>query len=272
MNKKSLSPIALILFLSVSIAAFFQPVNLAKANWMYVPETPIKDPPIVVVQSPISNNTYAHDLALNFSVTKPKSWGPNDSKPLGGIRSIDYNLNGQDYNIYTAKSQVPFDELSPTSNFSISLEGLSNGTNSLKLVVVGATFYRINPTPPPNWQGPWTGYGPFDKEYYMKTTLTTNFEVNSSLSPSPAPTPSLSTIPSPTPTHISTPTEMAPPSSSPWPTASGQPASSTNPDQSALQTDLIYAAATAAAAIAATSTAAVALMRRKKSNSRSLSA
>jgi hypothetical protein len=105
MNTKSLLPIVLILFLSVSIAAFAQSVNLAKGNWMYVPETPIKDPPIVTMQSPISNSVYADDVTLNFTVTKPQSWGPNDSKPLGGIRSIDYMLNGQDYNnVYTAKS------------------------------------------------------------------------------------------------------------------------------------------------------------------------
>jgi N-acetylneuraminic acid mutarotase len=76
---------------------------------------------------------------------------------------------------------------------------------------------------------------------------------------SPAPSPTLS----PTPT----PTESLSPSASPSSTASGQqPASSPNPQQTTLQTELIYATAATVAIIIVAVAAVMALRKRRKKN------
>jgi hypothetical protein len=222
------SKLAVILTVGLLLPALFvaglQIVDVVKANWIYMPQTPITDSLTPTIQSPINNTFYSNDVNLNFTVTKPNSWIPTGGKPYGGIHSITYMLDGQESKIYTAKNNPPYDELEASTNFCIPLnEALSNGTHNLKLTVVGITIYWEFPTPPPNTHN-WAS-APLIHEYSMSVSQTVTFTTNRYIesTPSPTQTPTLSPTPSPIPTPILSPTSSPTQQSTLEPTYSASP-------------------------------------------------
>jgi hypothetical protein len=151
-----------------------------RANWidMMFRNTPITDPPILTMNSPIANATYTNSATLNFTVAKPASWYSNKEdtgvKPYGSITTIDYTLDGQRRNIYTDQDIIPYDDLPLVSNFSIVLNDLYGGTHKLVLTVISNSIYWVYPTPPPGYHGTWSS-GPETKYYTTTVSNTVTF-------------------------------------------------------------------------------------------------
>ncbi len=146
--KKAILTAIIVAILSVSLFASIEAVEMAKANWVYMPQSPNTDPPTIIFLSPINNSTYVDNVNLNFTVTKPDSWIPSGDKPYGSIRSIAYTIDGQEHILYTAHDQIPFDDLEPNTNFNLTFkEILSDGPHSLKVNVEAATIYWKWSTP-----------------------------------------------------------------------------------------------------------------------------
>jgi hypothetical protein len=72
--KKTALALTFIFAFLVSMLVVAGFVDVAKANWMVVPESPIKDPPIIDILLPRENETYIDNVPVNFS---------NDAKTMG---------------------------------------------------------------------------------------------------------------------------------------------------------------------------------------------
>lgn len=126
---------ALALIVSMLVVAGF--VNMAKANWMVVPESPIKDPPVIDVLLPRENETYVDTVPINFTVGMPKQWGPNQHKPYGGIEYVNYSVDGEPITLFAGGWGI----LHATTVYNFSLTGLAEGNHTLKIMSGGSTVY-----------------------------------------------------------------------------------------------------------------------------------
>jgi hypothetical protein len=141
MNKKTFIAATIITALLISTGAGVQ-VNLAKANFMPFPPSPIADPPIVDVVS-----TGNMEGKLNFTLTKPETWKWNVD-----VRSIRYSVDGQQGSIEVGRRMVSYgglsqtlDNLAKTSEYTISLSGLKNGQHIIWINVTVVSYFN-----PPN--------------------------------------------------------------------------------------------------------------------------
>jgi hypothetical protein len=166
----------------ISLAAAVLVLDGAKANWidMMWRNTPITDPLLVTVNSPVANATYNGGATLNFTVAKPASWWSNQEetgvKPYGSVTSIDYSVDGQKHNVYKDQDIIPYDGLPLVSNFSLALNDLCGGFHTLVLTVVSNSIYWVYPTPPPGYHGSWSS-GPETKYYTTTVSNTVTFNV-----------------------------------------------------------------------------------------------
>ena len=150
MSKSRLLASAFILVLLVSMMVGVQFVRVANASWIVLPTQPIKDPPTLIMYSPINNYSFNEtSVLLNFTVIKPTSWGPSQVPGTYyncGISSIQYVLDGTTCSLFQApiSNPIPQDELPTVSNFSENLEGLTIGAHNLQVIIYGQTQWDPN--------------------------------------------------------------------------------------------------------------------------------
>lgn len=103
-------------------------------------ETTPADAPMWIEQTPRDNATFSvSGFLLNFTVMKPDSW---DLTASGRIEYIDVTLNGYE-KFHDSLSSDPLNGTGSWSkNYSISIDGLELGTNTLAII--------ISATPTPN--------------------------------------------------------------------------------------------------------------------------
>jgi hypothetical protein len=203
MSGKAFLAVFVVIF--VSLLVLTQAVEVSKANWIYLPQAPIIETPALTVQSPTSNATYADNVVLRIAVTKPLSWYSEDYSPqtVGGISYIHFKIDGVESVLFQTQffNPVPNDNLETTSSFAAALNGLSNGTHTLEVIVYSQALYGPNRIQLPN--GPVVTGEP---TLLYNTTVFENetFTVISSTMPSPSPSPSsvmpATPLASPTPT------------------------------------------------------------------------
>jgi type III secretory pathway component EscS len=144
---QALTIILMLLFWGVQAAA------LANANpvWAtFLPETPDKNPPVINVLSPTSNQAYTtNNVTLNISVTEPDTWFRTNQlgrTKIGEISNIKYNLDEtENQTVYMGSLELnPLTDhswLPATKNVSISLSGLGDGVHTVTIYAEGITAY-----------------------------------------------------------------------------------------------------------------------------------
>lgn len=142
MNRKALAVVFImgLLFSAVIVVQF---VNLAAANWyVWYPQTPNRDPPMLRIESPQSNSVYENNFTLKFTVTKPDSWAFEKSQfPVGNIVYIGYNLDGQENCLFDGPTTPGEREyLDKITHYSVT-HILSDGPHSLIVEVNAKTWY-----------------------------------------------------------------------------------------------------------------------------------
>lgn len=195
--------VALIIALLTLLMTGIHAVDVVESNWIIMPQSPDTTPPTLAIHSPTNSTLYLGSVDFNFTVAKPLHW--TGYKPYGGISSITYRLDGQEFSIYAAKKNPIYEEFDANSSFSIPLNALSNGTHKLELIVAGITIYfEFN-----------DNGEPIVHDYPVNVSQTVNFTLDTKPSPTPSPisTPILSPIITPT----SSPTQQPTPSSTQTP-------------------------------------------------------
>lgn len=142
MNKRSLAVVFILVFL-FSAVIVEQFVNLAAANWyVWYPQTPNRDPPMLRIESPQSNSVYENNVTLKFTVTKPDSWAFEKSQfPVGNIVYIGYSLDGQENCLFEGPTNPGEREyLDKITHYSVT-HTLSDGPHSLVVEVSAKTWY-----------------------------------------------------------------------------------------------------------------------------------
>lgn len=142
MKKKAVA-VAFILALSLSAVTLLQFVDLAAANWyVWYPQTPNRDPPMLRIESPQSNSVYENNVTLKFTVTKPDSWAFEKSQfPVGNIVYIGYSLDDQENSLFEGPTNAGEREyLDKITHYSVT-HTLSDGPHSLVVEVSAKTWY-----------------------------------------------------------------------------------------------------------------------------------
>jgi len=142
MKKKAVA-VAFILALSLSAVTLLQFVDLAAANWyVWYPQTPNRDPPMLRIESPQSNSVYENNVTLKFTVTKPDSWAFEKSQfPVGNIVYIGYSLDDQENSLFEGPTNPGEREyLDKITHYSVT-HTLSDGPHSLVVEVSAKTWY-----------------------------------------------------------------------------------------------------------------------------------
>ena len=177
--KKAVVAIALILALLITATSGTVFVNLAKA---LPPEIEYKTPPIILVHSPVNNDTFSvNSVLLNFTVTKPDYWLTHGGYAAQQIlKSINYQLDEKYYDQIRVNSTLasPFD-------YSVNLTNLTDGLHSLKVHAYAS-----------GWVIQMNGFYEYEVPINSSSDIV-YFTVDSSPTPTPSPT---NTMASPTPT------------------------------------------------------------------------
>jgi hypothetical protein len=137
MNKKTFIATTILTALLLTLAQF---IGVGLANPIYM-ANPDDTPPTIDVISPL-NSQSTSKIFLNFTLTKPQSWGTKVSGwsgiwtgiQSGIIYSFSYTLDGKisdSYNI-TTDLQIPF-------NYSLELKNIPDGEHSLRINITGST-------------------------------------------------------------------------------------------------------------------------------------
>ena len=222
--------------------AGIQVVEVTEANPMgpgpYSPTEPIKDPPVIIINTPIKATYFQNVIPLNITVIQPDSWvtrqnmseasvwvvGPNT------LRLVSCVLDGQSFTLWngTWANNVVCYYLPKDSQFSASMN-VSKGQHTLEVSVYAQAEYYPN------------AYFPFSSKYNITASQSTTFLVQASSdaiwspaidsiktpsvpfpssanqdttypsSPSPAPTSSSTLLSSPVPTSSQMPTPFLTP-------------------------------------------------------------
>jgi len=142
-------------------------VKLTAANFNpfveFFPNQPSKEAPLVIVQSPVMNQSYgSNSIMLNFTVSKPTSWfGSSPEEWLENdpslnktylsavrVRSYYYLLDNSVSENFTVDDSSlfidsPFEEL----NFSIPLNNLTEGAHNLTIFIKSQSYYMDSSAP-----------------------------------------------------------------------------------------------------------------------------
>jgi hypothetical protein len=133
----------LLVVLMFSAVIVVQFVSLAAANWyVWYPQTPNRDPPMLRIESPQSNSIYENNVTLKFTVTKPDSWAFEKSQfPVGNIAYIGYILDGQENSLFEGPTNPGEREyLDKITHYSVT-HTLSDGPHCLVVEVSAKTWY-----------------------------------------------------------------------------------------------------------------------------------
>jgi len=208
--KRTALALQLILVALFSAMAGMQLVSLTKANWVpYKPKVPPPLPPTISVLSPENRTYHSRNVTLNFAITaslqddveirdwnsRVRNWttrklqSPQDWVE---INRVSYYLDGVENNV-----TVPAH--SSSLNWSITLQGLSEGTHTIKVNASGryaATVWVIfvSPSKPPLTDTPYkdTAYSSAVWSHSETTfTISTNSEPTTELPEFPSWTPLL---------------------------------------------------------------------------------
>jgi hypothetical protein len=172
MSKKTFMAIIILLF-SILVLSGTQIFRETRAN--FVPNFPPsnKDPPILEVLSPQNYTTCnVSSILLNFTVSKPVSWGHQWIGPSGMIDCVNVTLNGElkfhDDGDYVSGISIS------NESYSVYVKGLKLGANTIQVSVLAHTFYLSV-----GWYNGTEMSGTYD--YPMSVTDTIN--LNSTVSP-----------------------------------------------------------------------------------------
>jgi hypothetical protein len=143
----------LLIFVSLTVSAQVIQEDRANPSWGWfsgvVPAEPSADKPILVIESPGNYSACAEgNVTLNFTVIKPNSWNhtvlPFGSCANGRIESVNVSLNG----LSEFQESLDFNDLngggSWNKSYSINMEGIHSGINSLSVIVFAHAFYIGN--------------------------------------------------------------------------------------------------------------------------------
>jgi hypothetical protein len=172
MSKNVFMAIIILTFL-FSLVAGMQTVMTAKAQG-------VPDAPMLIVQTPRDNTTFSvSSFLLNFTIMKPNSW---DLTASGRIDYVDVALNGYE-KFHDILSSDPLNGTGSWSkNYSISIDGLKLGTNTLTI--------NIGATPTPNESQMTVG----SKMYLIFLELPLSPTPSHTSSPSPIQQPTISLL------------------------------------------------------------------------------
>jgi hypothetical protein len=111
---------AVIWLLLTSLVVAAPVVEVARAN--FITTHPVTDPPVILVFSPTNKTYYAKEVLLNFNATLPH---PNQQD----LSQVSYSLDNQTQNIPPTGDTYN----DHYNNWSITLDGLSEGTHVLQV-------------------------------------------------------------------------------------------------------------------------------------------
>ncbi len=152
--KQACIDIAGISLFVILLAVGMQAVRVAEANpEVWNSTEPVKDPPIVTVQSP-QNRTYLQsEILLNFTIAKPSSW--RDLNSMEQMREISYTLDGEQNILWAGKRySMPKDTYFTSYTFPSPQQfslviNVSNGRHLLQISAFGVSTYLGNIVPYP---------------------------------------------------------------------------------------------------------------------------
>ena len=159
--KRTMLALAIVFLFCTSLVLEVQLVNLVKANPLYLtwyPTEPVTTPPIVVIQSPIQNQTVnSTATVLNFTITKPDAWftssmfdyDPNKIMAIGKLVSYHYVLDrvvSQEVSLednFGLRAFMDYrDKPAASTSYSVNLT-LAEGKHNITVTVNCASlFYR----------------------------------------------------------------------------------------------------------------------------------
>ena len=170
--------LALLVMLTFLMEVSIQTKDIAKANWIVVPGKPITVPPAITVESPKDNESYIDVVPVNFTITQPIEWEPQNSKPFGGLSYVNYTVDGgEQYSLHSWGHHLP---ATPVFNFSIT--NLVPGNHTLTIFVGGKSVYA--PSSYVNFNGDYP-------TYEVNSSASINFRVITSTKEEPSPTESI---------------------------------------------------------------------------------
>jgi len=142
--RKRLVLLIVVLFLFAG-AIGTQTIEQAHANWVIMPQSPNKECPTLILNSPTNNGNYVDSVVLNIAVTKPTSWNQSvyDPAVIAGISYIHYFLDNKENSLFETQffNPLPNDELPVVSNFSKTISNLSSGQHTLKVTIYSQSQY-----------------------------------------------------------------------------------------------------------------------------------
>jgi hypothetical protein len=127
----------LLVMLTFLMEVSLQTKDIAKANWIVVPGKPITVAPAITVESPKYNESYIDVVPVNFTITQPIEWEPQNSKPFGGLSYVNYTVDGGGQNsLHSWGHHLPV-----TLVFNFSITNLASGNHTITIFVGGKSVY-----------------------------------------------------------------------------------------------------------------------------------
>ncbi len=145
MIKKHLTRIILLV---LSLAVGLHMVELAIANPVFWPSTPITDKPTLTIERPTNNTTYKNDAAVyvSLTVTRPDSWKREGAIPIPSyyalLKSVEAYLDGKSIPLaYNHTDSIGFEWVRDESLFCM-LKQTEPGQHTLNVTVLSYSYYR----------------------------------------------------------------------------------------------------------------------------------
>jgi hypothetical protein len=145
MIKKHLTRIILLV---LSLAVGLHMVELAIANPVFWPSTPITDKPTLTIERPTNNTTYKNDAAVyvSLTVTIPDSWKREVAIPIPPyyalLKSVEAYLDGKSIPLaYNHTDSIGFGWVRDESLFCM-LNQTESGQHTLNVTALSYSYYR----------------------------------------------------------------------------------------------------------------------------------
>ena len=123
-------------------------VELAIANPVFWPSTPITDKPTLTIERPTNNTTYKNDAAVyvSLTVTRPDSWKREGAIPIPSyyalLKSVEAYLDGKSIPLaYNHTDSIGFGWVRDESLFCV-LYQTEPGQHTLNVTVLSYSYYR----------------------------------------------------------------------------------------------------------------------------------
>jgi len=174
MGKKAVKAGTIVALILLSIVAIKPAAQVAKANpWPgpSSPTEPIKEPPIITIQSPTEITYSQNSIALNITIIQPESWLVNLTGPPNTLKLVSCLLDGQNFTIwdgYHVGNTVCY--YTPAACQFLASVNVSSGQHTLQVNVYAVAPYF----PHANF--------PFTNDYDICTSQNVTFTVNTNSS------------------------------------------------------------------------------------------